>query len=315
MSQNKRMDVPFPALTPAQRYYFDVNGYVIIENTLSSEEVKTLKDAMYSIRDACVKLDNPGSDGPRVNGAYLLRNESNHHFLENTAQCDPRITAYLTHPRLVGMAEEVMGCEARILESNGHINSKHPDWMDSDPPQYGLHRGVDIPSGSHEKNGLFHCNFIKTLTWLTDIGPDDGGTVCVAGSHKTDLGSTDVNSIINERPELLHKATGPAGSTMLFAETLIHGTGRIYSNRERCIIIGAYGPRQFLNWHGYDGGPIVFTDEFQDRIPSHMKVLFNGLSHWARGAKYRTLADPVDGRAFPLGVWNERASAEYNRFA
>ena len=33
---------PFPALTPAQRLYLDINGYVIIENVLSDTEVQTL---------------------------------------------------------------------------------------------------------------------------------------------------------------------------------------------------------------------------------------------------------------------------------
>ena len=37
---------PFPALTPAQRYHLDVFGYVVVENTLSTDEVGTLLEAM-----------------------------------------------------------------------------------------------------------------------------------------------------------------------------------------------------------------------------------------------------------------------------
>ena len=33
----------FPALTSAQRLCLDINGYVIIENTLSQEEVSCLR--------------------------------------------------------------------------------------------------------------------------------------------------------------------------------------------------------------------------------------------------------------------------------
>ena len=28
---------------------------------------------------------------------------------------------------------------------------------------------------SHERGELIHCNFVKTLTNLTELGPDDGG--------------------------------------------------------------------------------------------------------------------------------------------
>ena len=34
----------------------------------------------------------------------------------------------------------------------------------------------------HTDEGLFHYSFVKTLTNLTDLGPDDGGTVVIAGS-------------------------------------------------------------------------------------------------------------------------------------
>ena len=33
------LDVQFPALTPGQRLFFEVNGYVVIENTLTAGEV------------------------------------------------------------------------------------------------------------------------------------------------------------------------------------------------------------------------------------------------------------------------------------
>ena len=38
---------PFPALTPAPRYHLDVNGYVVIEHTLSEDEVSRMLDAMF----------------------------------------------------------------------------------------------------------------------------------------------------------------------------------------------------------------------------------------------------------------------------
>ena len=41
---------PFPALTPAQRYHFDVYGYVVVENTLTAEETSSVLNALQSLK-------------------------------------------------------------------------------------------------------------------------------------------------------------------------------------------------------------------------------------------------------------------------
>jgi hypothetical protein len=52
--QHKNGTRPFPALTPAQRLYLEVNGYVIIENVLTEAEVQTLLDTrIFSALTIC----------------------------------------------------------------------------------------------------------------------------------------------------------------------------------------------------------------------------------------------------------------------
>ena len=230
-SKQPTFDRPFPALTPAQRLYFDVNGYVIIDNTLSADEVAVLKSALYCLRDELIALDDPGADGPRVRGAYLVTNLPHHRFIGHILEAAPAFTAYATHPRMVAMAEEIIGGEGRIVETNAHINCRDKTADLDGEAQYVFHRGIDIPYGCHEKNGLFHCSFVKTLTNLTDLGPDDGGTVVIAGSHKVDVPEHGLLEAAYADPSLIHQVIAPAGSTLLFAESLIHATGRVRSDR------------------------------------------------------------------------------------
>ena len=85
------------------------------------------------------------------------------------------------------MAEELLGGAGHILEINAHINTKAPSWPtapDGTGPGFGFHRGLLPDEGNHTKHGLFHSSFVKILTNLTDLGPEDGGTVVIAGSHK-----------------------------------------------------------------------------------------------------------------------------------
>ncbi|MCX5659904.1 MAG: phytanoyl-CoA dioxygenase family protein [Planctomycetota bacterium] len=294
-------DRPFPALTPAQRYHFDLHGYVVVPGVLSADEVGTMLDALRRLRAKLLELGDPTGKGPRVNQAYLLDNRPHHRFMANIIEADPVVTAYATHPRLVAMCEEVMGCEARIVEMNAHLNSRDPEWSKDPVPKFGFHRGTDIPFGTHSMNGLFHCSFVKTLTNLTELGPDDGGTVVVAGSHKIDVPEADLVACAYEDRSLIHQVVAPAGSTLLFPETLIHATGQIRSDRERCIIITGYGPTLFPYW---DDGSL--SPGFKERIPESLRPLFHGKAHWTRGPRYRRLNEPVDARPFPLGRWDDR---------
>ena len=58
-------DRPFPALTPAQRYHLDVLGYVVVQNTLSSDEVEKIAAALYRLRGELAQLQDPTAAGPR----------------------------------------------------------------------------------------------------------------------------------------------------------------------------------------------------------------------------------------------------------
>ena len=227
-----------------------------------------------------------------------------HRFAVNIRESDPAITAYATHPYMVSLAEELMGSEARIVEMNAHINSRDPDntWEEK---LTGFHRGTDVPYAGHTHDGLFHCNFVKTLTNLTDLGPDDGGTAVIAGSHKIDAPANELIALAEEDRSLVHQVVAPAGSTLLFCETLAHATGPIRSDRERIIIITGYGSTMFPYW---DHGEL--SPGFRERIPEQLKVLFEGKQVWTRGARYRHLATPADERGFAMGEWDDRPRGE-----
>jgi len=286
-------DRPFPALTPEQRYHFEINGYVVVPDVLSRDECDSIRKALQGtkkkIRERTADYQKQPSD------PQFVSDNPHHVFIGQILQEDPLYTSYASHPRLVGMVEEVIGGDARIVEMNAHINSRDPKYDPNAETKYGFHNGIDVPYGSHTKNGLFHCSFVKTLTNLTDLGPDDGGTVVVAGSHKIEVPLKDMIDAAYADPKLIHQVIAPAGSTLLFAETLIHATGQLRSDNERAIIICGYGASMYPHW-----GKDELAPEFTANIPPQLEILFNGKSHWTRGPKYRTLADPVDPRQFTL---------------
>ena len=314
---NLTFDRPFPALTTAQRLHLELYGYVVIENVLSPDECSAIRQASYRVRDELLALDDRTKPGPHVGGAFFRTEWPHLYHMAHIIEADPTFTAYATHPRLVAAAEELIGGEARIVETITMINRRVPDSPEganpdqAEPFRYRFHRGVDINFSCHSYGNLFHCNFVKTLTNLTDLGPDDGGTVVIAGSHKLDGPDAPIVEAAYQDPSMIHQVVAPAGSTLLFSEALIHATGQNRSDRDRVIIVTGYACTLYPYWAVDRSSPSrVLSDAFSASIPPHMHTLFHGRASHVRGARYRRLADPVDDRTFALGKWDDRRPVE-----
>src|ERR1035437_10388607 len=44
------LERPFPALTPAQRYHFEIFGYVVVPGVLNSAECETIRSALQRLK-------------------------------------------------------------------------------------------------------------------------------------------------------------------------------------------------------------------------------------------------------------------------
>lgn len=276
----------FPALTPSQRYHLDVYGYVVVEKTLSDDLVSRLLEAMYRLRHDLLASPDPST--AVVRGCRLSSSRDHHLHFAHILETDPAILEYLTHPYLVGMAEELVGGTIRLEESEAVINRRVPDFDPAAPPKYGFHTGTSPDIGTYTENGLYHCTFVKTLTNLTELGPDDGGTTVIAGSHKIRCPRDEIIACAYEDPSLIHQVIAPPGSTLLFGEALIHATGQIRSDRERVIVIGGYTPTMFQAWNGQEP-----SAEFVARTPDHLKPLISGSDKWQWKRRNRSLGDPA----------------------
>lgn len=273
---------PFPALTPAQRYHLDVFGYVVVDNTLTPEETGRVLGALQRLKRDFESAPDPTAI--RVRGAHMGSYCPDHLHFGHVLETDQAIFDYLTHPRLVAMAEELVGGEVRLEESEAIINRRSSEADESGRGEFGFHTGTRPDYGTYSENGLYHCTFVKTLTNLTDLGPDDGGTVVIAGSHKVNCPQEQIIACAYEDRSLIHQVVAPAGSTLLFGEALIHATGNIHSDRERVIVIGGYTPPMFQAWNNQEP-----SDEFVEGTPEPFKALISGGKKWRWRRRSRTL--------------------------
>ncbi len=299
MNHNSNGTPPFPALTPGQRLFFEVNGYVVVENTLTTQEVDRLRDTLYRLREKFLAADDPNTFS--INGCHTFQIGPHYANLVHLLEADPAFFDYLTHPRIVGLAEEAAGGKVRIDESGAIINSR----MDDDDPhkhhELQFHRGGQPGFDSYYHGDLYHCTFMKTLTNLTDLGPDDGGTTVIAGSHKLNCSENEMVAAAYEKPELIHQVQGPAGSTMLMCETLIHATGHKRSDGDRVVIIGGYSHPKYQA----QGGQAP-SAQFVEKTPEHLRELLTGRPYWTWPERHRPLGMPAEqaGVQYKARMWS-----------
>ena len=265
---------PFPALTPAQRLHIEIYGYVIIENVLNQDEIDLLKETLYGIE---ADFRRSGE----LPGPSCFNTSTTEEFfrIDNLPHLAPCFFDYITHPYIVGMAEEIIGGPARLQQSDAHIRRPVAD----KGKRFGFHRGIN-PAYDHRDKGLYHFSFVKALTNLTDLGPDDGGTTVIAGTHKvpTDVAQEAIINAAMEDPTMIHQVEAPAGSTLLFYESLIHAAGIIKSDKDRLLILGGYMPTMFQAWNGYDPDP-----DFAQTLSDEHRALITGEQkfHWPRNPR------------------------------
>ena len=91
---------PFPALTPAQRYHFDVFGYVVIENALTDDETRAIREALYRLKQDFIQTGDPTNS--TIRGSRITEFEPHKTHFTHVLETDSAILDYVTHPRAGG---------------------------------------------------------------------------------------------------------------------------------------------------------------------------------------------------------------------
>ena len=91
-----------------------------------------------------------------------------------------------------------------------------------------------------------------------------------------------------EDPRLIHQVEAPAGSTLLFFESLMHSHGIMGSGRERVLVLGGYTPTMFQTWRGYEP-----SADFVATLPDEHRALLTGEARYGVQRKGRDLGTPA----------------------
>ena len=269
-------------ISKIDKYLFDLNGFIVIQNALNKSEVK----ACNKIIDKLKKLKHNEWEGYVHGHNYGGKEGLN---LQQIYEAGKPFEKLIDHPSWINHMLEFVGGDGTFDHQHG------PLFIDG---KFANVRGpgdaIGIHSGNHEgtqrghyryENGKMHSGQVNILVALTDIGKGDGGTVVIPASHKANFKHPefDQNRML-KGGKVSHAAfmTGAKevylkqGDALLFVDSLCHGSAKRANKGERRVVIYRYGPSWGFFRHPYRPSKQLLKklNKFQRQIVMpHEKIL------------------------------------------
>jgi ectoine hydroxylase len=221
------MDTQHP--TQDERYLFETNGYLVIENFLTPDHVALLRERLAAAMTRRRALEEKGEAHTGMTNAHG-RNTRVFYILDD----DPAFLDMLDHAPLMPYVHAFLGPKAHFHASDAiweHGGSDRPGWhIDGHDDGY-RNLGATIP--------LLQ---LKVGYYLTDMRePGQGNLTLVPGSHRAPLAPTIEQLRAFDSFPGARQVCGPAGTMFMFHNALWHTSGPwTKPNPERALLYYAY---------------------------------------------------------------------------
>ncbi|HEY8356547.1 MAG TPA: phytanoyl-CoA dioxygenase family protein [Ramlibacter sp.] len=251
-------------------FLFDLRGYLILENAIDAKLLGDLNDSFDNFPDLefgewwgnTQRLDNNGHAGLE---------------LQNIVEAGKPFETLIDHPSWVNRLRRYCGedgtyveglyideCFASVRRSGGYF-----------PLHSGGQDGI-VRNQYRFVNGKWRCGQVNILLALTDIGPGDGGTRILPGSHKSNIAhpvfSRNFADRVKDEDEVVEgsiEVNMKAGDALMFVDAVSHGATKRTNAGDRRVVIFRYGPTWGNSRYGF-----TYSQELLDRVtPAQRQIL------------------------------------------
>lgn len=234
-------------LTQAQKTFFDVNGYLVLENLWSPEELAEARRQMNALL-ADSESARPGvgfsCEPPDQAGRHPIAPDNPRRvwMLFDTPRAGDWWFRNICDPRIVGAMGDLLGPDINFHNGKARIK----------PPGYGSHQGFhqDWPYEKHSSPDLAAAIF-----YLDDTEPGASATEVVPGSHRLGEWRHDANNFVLE--EDLHAfgvepipLSVKAGSVAIIHVLVVHRATPNTTAKNRSAIINEYKTMEAVDLWG-----------------------------------------------------------------
>lgn len=266
-------------MTDAERYIFDLKGYLVVRGVLSPEEVREVNEA----------IDTALPDWASAAGAKYIHTGLDEETMRigNTDPTKGPVDFYggllldwgeplrrlVGHPKLLPYLSELMGPAFRL-------DHQYAIFMKPDHEFSGVHvlHGGNTPYDAsqyyHFRDGRFFSGLTVATFFLTDVPAGSGGFCCIPGSHKSNLPLPRHFADVGEPVDCVTEVPARAGDVLLFTEALTHGCLMWKARHERRALLFKYCPGH-MQWE--KGSPFTSLEyEWDDLQRSVLRGAYFG---------------------------------------
>ena len=273
--------------------HLDVEGYCVIENLIPPDEIVQVRESVAGHLQAAFeenerKMAEVRGKGHRIGGAGVQA----HPGIINV---DQSFAPYLAHKSILEPLRALWGPYVRLRSAKGFVS--RPGFT-----RGGLHADAPYIQGAPMRMNAPYQDFtakVTTVWMLSSFTLENGGTILVPGTHRAENNRTGGLDLPVPHPGEV-RATGPAGSVVMFDSRTWHGSGDNCSEENRVGVVMTYFPW----WLGQDpsmppgtpererlkeetglsddelgAGTGLFPIEAYEALPEEVKPL---LRHWVR---------------------------------
>ena len=274
-------------MTEEERYEFDRNGYVVIEEMLTAGEVASLKAAVDRLEEhAAARVDRPPRKKSPWGAEYHADEDLGYHvqgeraegktlIIEDFWNADEAFDVLVGHERTLEYVRAVVAPRPTVNNSEIRIRYKG-----NASPHHGGSRGENQKYRYNFASERIDCMMVRMIYFVHDNDAEGGAFTVVPGTHKSNLPSPYGNDPDTEPGTVALEVK--AGWGIFFTEALRHGGRTNRSDRVRKTIHVGYGPywMQSQNMATMDEPPFV-TEATRARWSEEQRQLFRSWpEHW-----------------------------------
>ena len=224
-----------------QKYFFDVTGYLVLEDLLTHDHCEQLVKAINRI------AKTPVAQLPK--GVRHCTPSPNEIGVGDLTSADPIFANLIDLPPVIDILKAIINPKLRLEISYARIRRRGYAGLEI----HGGGDGVDPIFSYHHFNGQIYSAHTVVAFNLTDVSEEEGGFVCIPGSHKANFSlPLDRRGFKNGEIDtsLLRSVPCKAGSAVIFTEALSHGAAPWENDRERVNLFYKYN-HAGIKWRNF----------------------------------------------------------------
>ena len=259
-------------------YLFDLRGFLVLEAAIEQQDLDAMNSWVDDQAEYVEQTWDASSDEPqrRWIGHIETHRYGNHDGVnfQNIVEGGPVFEKMIDHPAWIELVRKYVNPINRLSIHENLLNVRGRGghiYMHS-----GGHSPICYQTFRQRNTGEWAVGQINVLMALEDIGPGDGPTVVVPGSHKATEFHPRLDVELEPRREMpggtafaMEEVYLKAGDALFFTDGISHGSAERTNDGHRRTALYRYSPRYIRSRFNY-----ALSDALRARLtPARLEIL------------------------------------------